>query len=217
MNLRGHLWALAIAALAAVAAVMILSAPPAAATNDPDPGGGTVTGDWTVTDGRYYSSVTIVIVDGNLTVGAGGNLTLDNVLLRFDSAQDGDCSVDVQQGGALNILDMSNVSSNRPGVHYRFVVHGSMAINASAVTEVWGDDRSWAGGIQVYSDSVSITNSSVLNGRTGGISIFNCSPEIYNCDIAGCGQDGQSETYAFGIYGYGTRSNLTYNRIYENT
>jgi len=209
------LWvALATVALAAVTALVL--APAARAENDPPDTGGTVTGDWTVNDTRAYTGVQITVLEGSLKIVSGGSLTLENVVLRFDGITDGAHGIDVQQDGALELSGGTNVSSTDGSVHYRFKARGSLEMNNSFVSEVWGDPGSWEGGILIYSDSVSITNSSIFNGMTGGISIFNCSPLIDNCIISFNGQDGQSSEHAYGIYGYNTGANITSCSITDN-
>ena len=204
------------AALAVAFALLVLAAPPASANNDPPGTGGTVTGDWTVTDSRSYSTVSITIQGGNLSIKSGGSLTLTNVLLRFDNPIDGKYSLAVEAGGAMVAGAKTNVSSINTN-HYQFVVKGTLTMNNSLVTETWGDTASWTGGIQLYSDSASITNSSIFQGKTGGLSIFNCSPVIDKNIIRNNGMDGKSEVYAFGIYMYNCKSNISNNQIYENT
>jgi len=215
MSATRWLWvALAAVALAAVTALVL--APAARAENDPPDTGGTVTGDWTVRDTRAYTGVQITVSGGSLKIVSGGSLTLENVVLRFDSLTDGGYGIDVQQGGALELSGGTNVSSTSGSVHYRFKASGSLEMNNSFVSEVWGDPGSWEGGILIYSDSVTITNSTIFNGMTGGISIFNCSPQIDSCVITANGQDGQSSDHAYGIYGYNTGANLTSCSITDN-
>jgi hypothetical protein len=63
-----------------------------------------LTGDWKInaSDTRYYGNRTINLT-GNLTV--YGNLTLQNVTLRFNSTYDGQHGIYVKSGGSLVIRD----------------------------------------------------------------------------------------------------------------
>ncbi len=221
MNAARALWIGAGAALAAALALLVLL-PAASATNDPPAGGGTVYGDWTVTDTREYGSVHITVVKGSVIVKSGAKLTLTGTELRFSNSDDGKYGIEVQSGGALVLQSGANVSSDYSSVHYCFVVKGSMTMDDAEVSEVWGDTASWRGGIQISSSSVSINNSRITDGKTGGIYIENCSPSITNSTIQYCGQDGASPQYAYGVYATGfngtiSRCNVSHNQYLEIT
>ena len=215
MNARNYVWIGIGAALAVALAILCLS-PPAAATNDPLSTGGTVYGDWTVTDIRTYENASINVSDGNLVISNGGSLTLNKVNLRMNSSSDGAYSISVNQGGTLITNTGTAISSNTTTYHYKFVVKGTMKMNGSSVSEMWGDNASWAGGIQIYSDSVTINSSVIFNGRTGGISIFDCSPTVTNSTIRNNGQDGGSERYCFGMYLRNSKAVIDYNTVTNN-
>ncbi|MBM4250104.1 MAG: hypothetical protein FJ149_11920 [Euryarchaeota archaeon] len=215
MNLSRIAWIGAGATTIFALAVLCLALP-AAATNDPAPGGGTVYGDWTVTDTRSYDSVTITIDNGNLVVQNGASLTLTNVVLRMTGATDGAYSITVAKGGTLTVDPGTDISSSDGAVHYKFVVRGSMDMDGARVSQVWGDNASWAGGIQIHSDGVSINNTTIFNGRTGGVSIFDCSPSITNCTIIDNGQDGGSPVYCFGLYATNSKATISRNDISRN-
>ncbi|MGQ9582719.1 MAG: right-handed parallel beta-helix repeat-containing protein [Thermoplasmatota archaeon] len=221
MNTARALWIGAGAALATALALLVLL-PAASATNDPPPGGGSVTGDWTVTDTREYGSVHITVVKGSVIIKSGAKLTLTGTELRLSSSDDGKYGIEVQSGGTLVLQSGANVSSDYSNVHYFFVVKGSMTMDDAEVSEVWGDTSSWKGGIQISSSNVSINNSRVTDGKTGGIYIKDCSPTITNSTIQYCGQDGASPHYAYGIYatnfrGTISRCNISYNQYLEIT
>ncbi|MEM4729709.1 MAG: right-handed parallel beta-helix repeat-containing protein, partial [Thermoplasmata archaeon] len=202
------------ATLAALAVFLLL--PGALATNDPPGSGGTVYGDWTVTDSKSYSGVSITIVNGSLTIKSGGSLSLSGVTLLFDIMEDGVYALKVDSGGALTMKNGCLVSSTNSSAHYKFVIRGSATIDACTVQETWGDNESWAGGIQIYSDSVSVTNSTIERGKTGGISIFDCSPVVSDNVIRYNGQDGQSPLYCYGIYARNTTTAFRGNIITDN-
>jgi hypothetical protein len=203
------------AALVFALALLVL-APSAAATNDPPGTGGPVYGDWTVTDARSYDSVTIWLEYGNLSVSAGGSLTLTNVQLRFNSSEDGLYGLTVAAGGAMNVWNGTHITSNRTTVHYNFVVRGALDMNNANASEMWGSNTSWTGGIQIYSNNVFINNSQIFYGRTGGITVFDCSPTITNNTIRENGQDGGSQQYCFGMYIRNSKGTIYKNTVNNN-
>jgi parallel beta-helix repeat protein len=215
VNPKNFVW-IGIGALAAMAIALLLLSPGARATNDPPNGGGTVVGDWTVTDTRSYQNVNIEIQDGGLQIAAGGSLSLSGVSLTFTSSSDGQYGIDVAAKGTFDVSGGGTITSSDPSVHYYFTVHGAMDMNDTTVSEVWGDSGSWKGGIQIFNDKVTITYSTITMGRTGGISIFDCSPEIDYNTISQCGMDGQSQYYSYGIYATNNHGNIIGNIITGN-
>ena len=215
MNAKSYLW-IGLGLALVFAMVLLVLAPRASATNDPPLSGGTVTGDWTVTNSKSYSSVSITVQDGNLNIASGGTLKLDNVQLVFYNTDPsvGNYTFRVQSGGTLTASDGGSITT--ASVDYLFIIEGSASIDYYTIQNMWGDNNSWKGGIQIYSDDVSITNSTIQYGYTGGISIWDCSPVIDSNIITANGQDGQSPTYCYGIYGWDTETNLSNNEIYSN-
>jgi|GEM_PF-1967693 len=212
--MRAVYWMLAGVGLLTAVAVLVLATPGADAwyTGTQCP----ASGDWTVsTATKYYDE--IINVNGNLYV--NNPLTLTNCIVRMNTASiDGGATINVPSGSTLTVHD-SRLDSNNGAYHYKFTVYGSLHINRSVVTEMWGDTASWVGGIQLYSSNVWIGNSTIFNGKTGGIYIGKCGPWIYNNNIYGNGGSGTS-TYSYGIYALGdgaTRMNITTNAIYRNT
>jgi len=62
------------------------------------------TGDWTVNNITVVTGETIVLT-GNLTVGSGGDLTLETSELRMNLTGDGSFRIIVEEGGTLRILN----------------------------------------------------------------------------------------------------------------
>jgi hypothetical protein len=217
MNRGTMVWMGALGAMIFALALLVI-AQPAAATNDPPAGGGTVTGDWTVTDARSFAAVTITVQDGNVYVASGGSLTMSGTRLLFYNTNPSASlySFEVQAGGTLSATQSCNISTTGTNAHYNFIIRGAATIDRCTVSEMWGDINSWTAGIQIYSDSVTISNSSIMQGRTGGISIFDCSPTIYLNSVFNNGQDGGCGTYCYGIYAWNTKTNFSSNAIYSN-
>jgi parallel beta-helix repeat protein len=76
-------------------------------------------GDWVITNETLVVNETIVM-NGNLTIENGGNLTLRNVTLKMDCAENGNYHIEVMGGGAMHIAEGSNITSNTPDGKHRF-------------------------------------------------------------------------------------------------
>ena len=66
--------------------------------------------DWTVTGPKNLADQTIYLEE-NLTVDAGGRLSLDNVTLRFNSSESSTLVLEVRAGGEI-VLRNSTIDSN---------------------------------------------------------------------------------------------------------
>ena len=214
MNRSSMVWIGIGAALAIACIAMVLT--PGASAADPPSSGGDVYGDWVVAGTPTYTGVSINIYDGSLIIPAGKSVTLDSTTLTFCPSADGKFGIDVNAKGSLTVQNGATITSWDDAYHYYFKVNGAMTIDSSYIYQVWGDSSSWKGGIQIFSDGVTISSSEIAYGRTGGISIFDCSPEITDNYIHGSGVDGGSEYYAYGIYGTNTHGNITGNTITDN-
>ena len=181
-------WCIIAGALALIGlCALLLACPGAQATNDPPAGGGTVTGDWTVTDSRSYSACTIAL-EGNLTVSGTGVLSLDAVSLVMAPSYDGQYGIEVQSGGALGMMDGSNLSSVTAGVGYGFVVQsgGNLTVTDSELRGCgysWGTDGSSAG-LFLRSDKCSLSRT-VLTSCYYGVVVRGCSPAFADCQFSG--------------------------------
>ncbi|MHB2037391.1 MAG: right-handed parallel beta-helix repeat-containing protein, partial [Nitrososphaerales archaeon] len=83
----------------------------------------TIDGNWVVSGTEVNQSETIVL-NGNLTVQSGGNLTLRNVTLSINSQYTGEYGILVQPGGSLYIYN-SNITASNLADRYIFVVNGN--------------------------------------------------------------------------------------------
>ncbi len=66
-----------------------------------------VNGDWHIWNDTYVGNDTIVL-NGNLTIEFGGNLTFKNVTLMMNSTTDGEFHIEVLSGGSFYINDYDN-------------------------------------------------------------------------------------------------------------
>ncbi len=114
-------------------------------------------------------------VYGNVTVKAGGTLDLRNVNLALKCASEGQYTLKVENGGRY----VHNGGTIGTGSSYRFKfeVRGAMTLEGVTVSNTWGQGGAFdpstgadpdlaglKGGIQIYSSSVYIGNSTLENG-----------------------------------------------------
>lgn len=128
---------------------------PANAAPPPDNEGGVNYGtDWNVTGQEYRGNQTIIL-DGNLTVEPGGNLTLFNVTLIMNCSYDGEFNIDVQTGGAMWILSGSNITSGNSNFEYSFWVRKESKFNMT------DSELHRSGGVTIDANNTFIKNSTL--------------------------------------------------------
>ncbi|MBM4249317.1 MAG: hypothetical protein FJ149_07785, partial [Euryarchaeota archaeon] len=207
-------WLLAGLAIATAAFVLVLLSPGAQAWQSGDTYSGS--GDWTINNPTVVGDEWYVVVTGNIQVRS--TLTIYNSGILVDETSNGQYTVNVAAGGTLRLYD--SWLGSYDSYHYKFTVYGSLHVNSSDVSDMWGDTASWVGGIQLYSgSSATIEWSYIYRGMTGGIYIDTCSPTIRNNYIYYNGIDGGSTTYCYGIYARSdgtTSAGITYNEIFGN-
>jgi len=118
--------------LLALAALWLAAACASAADAPPSDGDWTVTTAVTLEDGA-------AIMRGDLTIGAGGELTLRDYTLLFDCSRSMEFGIAVRPGGALRVLDGSMLGATKPGLHWT-----AYAENGSTV-RIIGSTVSWCG------------------------------------------------------------------------
>jgi len=162
-------------------------------------------GDWIVTDIEVCEGQTIVL-NGNLIVENGGNLTLKGVTLKMNCTYDGQYNITVETGGAFYIVEGSIITSVNPSMEYCFrVLDGSTfrvsdsELHECGISSVWG-----VAGLFIQSSDVIIEKSLISENLLGifaggmgelviqsnnitnneyGINIPSGSPTIYNNTI----------------------------------
>ncbi len=90
------------------------------------------TGDWLVT-GTEVRQGEMIVLNGNLIVLPGGNLTLVNCTLVLNSTSTRTLNITVRSGGSLYILANSTVMSADPAHYYDFLVQGRLVVRDSAI------------------------------------------------------------------------------------
>jgi parallel beta-helix repeat protein len=168
------LGAFAVLALAAI----LLWSPAAQATNDPPPSGGTVTGDWTVTDMRAYNGVSITLA-GNLYVENGGTLVLDGADLEMYAFTPGQYEIEVRAGGKLVMLNSELYGG---GSGFRVRPQGTLNISDSFV---WSCGHSWGSygetaGLFIESDACNLTGTTI-GGSFYCVVVRGASPVFTGC------------------------------------
>lgn len=158
-------------------------------------------GNWNINNPTTVADE-IITVTGNININNGGRLTLYNAGIRFQMSSDAQYTFTVNQGGKLYVYD-SFITSTSGSYHYKFVIRDTTVINRSRISEMWGNTGNWDGGIQIYTSKCVIGNSTIFNGKTGGIYASKCAPYIYNNVIENNGRQG-SNPYGYGIYCTGT-------------
>jgi parallel beta-helix repeat protein len=171
--------------------------------NYPAPG----TGDWTISNNTHVWNDSIVL-NGNLIVASGGNLTLENVTISFNSNSNGQYRFEVQNGGQLHIRDLNGtpsvIRSNTSYAYKFWIQNGSSAdFTNSVVTNCgfnsWNQNTNNNTGLWISSPNVTILNCNISSNYIG-IYLYNTSNiRISSCLIS-------SNTY--GIY-VSDSSNLT--------
>jgi hypothetical protein len=151
-------------------------------------------------------------INGDMVIEEGGVLELDNVTIIMKSTYDV-LLFNVTKGGEL-IMRNCNISAYRYYLPFEFRIYGKATIERTILSGMGYEGSSYyywwyteAGGLQIYSDDVRVTNSTI---RDNDIGIF-CSgskPYIYNNSIID--NDGT------GIYCHNSNATIFRNKIISN-
>jgi len=145
-----------VAAFFSVGSMLVVAAPPPS-------------GDWIVTGTESYSDQTIVL-NGNLIVEDGGNLTLRRVTLKLNCHYDGEYNITVNYGGGFYVLDGSVITSATPDNEYTLEVRGgsTFRMNNSELHECgWWVPMAPPNGPWLQSDDAIVENSLISNNVQG--------------------------------------------------
>ncbi len=136
-----------------------------------------------------------ITLNGDLMINETGHLTLDNVTILMNCAQDGEYHIEVHGGGELYIYN-SNITSANPNYHYSFSVYEkSKLVMENSTLSYCGYDNSTYG-LSIYTDDVKIKNCTIEKNYCG-IHLFNDKsvvPKIENNII-------ENNTYGIIVYG----------------
>ena len=167
-----------------------------------------VSGDWIVTGTEsYYDEV--IVLNGNLIVESGGNLTLRKVALRMNCAYNGQYSITVESGGKFYVLEgsvITSANSNKRIGFFQVSDNTTFRMSNSALHECGWAYLPWSDGLHIWSDDAVVENSLISHNWFGiwvhsdGITVRNnnitandatapesrivvsqsCNPSIYN-------------------------------------
>ena len=139
--------------------------------------------DWEINSPWSYSD-DIFILYGDLRILDGGTLTLDNCTIEM-AKQDPEegWNITVAEGGTFNLLNNSLITTNSTSPDpYKFRIDGTALIENSTVEEM-KDLSGPYDGIQIYSDDVEISNSTIRNGSGNGVYVETGTVSITNSSI----------------------------------
>jgi hypothetical protein len=146
--------------------------------------------DWIIEDGDIVVRTDEdLILNGDLIVKPGGNLTLNNVKIQFNSSAGTNLKFEVESNitgnyskmGELNIFNSNITVKDDDGNHFfDFIIRGNATIYNSEISYVGGSDP--ISGIQVYSDNVIISESEISNCKYAGIYV-SADPIIFYNEI----------------------------------
>ncbi len=174
-------------ALLAVALFMVLLLGSSASAQTNPPG----TGDWDIYDSTSISNQRVTIT-GSVRVNDGGSLTLSNVDLVINGATSGAERISVRGGGTLKMTGGS-ISAPSATRHYRFEILDRATVTMDAVTvkNMWQSGERYSGspptsmrgGMQIYSDTVTLRNCTITDNDRIAITVIRAGPLIQNCTI----------------------------------
>ena len=154
------------------------------ANNDPPSSGGNVTGDWTVTDSRSYTGVTIN-VSGNLIIKDHGSLTLSGVTLNINGASAGGCGIEVMAGGSLS-TDGGTAIGTGTVYNFLFIIDpgATASLKNTTISKVGVMGNQYGRGVYIGSDDVLLDSCTVKDGYEG-VHVELASPTIVNSTFTG--------------------------------
>jgi len=140
-----------------------------------------VGGDWVVTGTEsYYDEV--FVLNGNLIVEDGGNLTFRKVILKMNCTYNGQYNITVKPGGSFYVLEGSVITSANPDKRYAFTVWSTFRMNNSELHECGWHGDEWAWGLSIACDDAIVENS-LLSHSEQGIVIWNDGAVVCNNNI----------------------------------
>ena len=131
---------------------------------------------WTITNHTYLNDTDIVLNE-NIVVQSGGNLTLNNVTIRFNCTYDGEYKIDVENGGSLWI-NGSHITAMDTRFEYDWWFRsGSRGKLYNCTVEECGYPNGGSFGILVRIDLLVIEKCLIRNNMVG-ICCLQSSPTI---------------------------------------
>jgi parallel beta-helix repeat protein len=164
---------------------------------------------WIVSSIESYNDQNFVL-KGDLIILNGGKLTFNNVTLKMKYPFVKGCMINVTDGGEFYVYD-SNITAYNTSLPYEFEVYGKMIIENSKISHMSGATRisAYGGGIEIYSDDVRISNSTISHSIGAIIYCEGASP-IIEGNLISDSENGE------GIYCYGGSPMIKNNIIESN-
>jgi len=165
--------------------------------------------DFAYSDG-IVENLTLELVN-SIYVKPGSHLAIRNSSISFDLKENKGCSIYVAKGGRLDIINStvrsigdnhgngSRAGNDRYG--YGFEIYGEARFSDSYFTGIYGsrENLNYDGGMEIYSDEVTIVNCTISGNPTNGILIYRVAPRLEGCVIERNLDDG-IEMYDSGAY-----------------
>ena len=169
---------LILASILALVAVACLSS---AQTDPPS------TGDWNIFDSTTLTN-NRVTVPGDINIYSGGSLTLTDVDLTFSHMSWGDKTFRVGDNARLTMTGGS-ITHSSIDHSYQFVIENGATVSMDGVMvkHTWHDSTTdrysydLAGGMQIRSNTVTVTNCTFTEQLRVAMTINNANPKITNC------------------------------------
>ena len=169
--------------LIATALALVAIATAASATDIP--------GDYIIGDHQTVTSDTLNVY-GDIVVSPGGWLELVDTDVVLMGTTDGEYTVYVEAGGKLT-MDGGSISADNASYRYKMEIQGTATLEGVTVTDTWGQGQAFdatsgdiptlsnlKGGIQIYSSTVYIGNSSLYRGMLCMVYVGNgATPTLY--------------------------------------
>lgn len=127
----------------------------------------------------------IILLTGNLSIMSDAFLLMENVTLIFNCSRNGEWGVKVSENAKLHVYN-STIISVSSSLSYRFEAYGGMVMKRCNISYLWGTTGDYSdeeGGIQIFSNDVSISDSIIKYSEGNGISCIKSSPMIFNNTI----------------------------------
>ncbi len=142
-----------------------------------------------------YDADTLYVA-GDLIVNPGGWLELVNSDVVMMGTSDGEYTIYVDAGGRLT-MDGGSISADNASYRYKMQIQGTATLEGVTVTDTWGQGQAFdatsgdnpplsnlIGGIQIYSSTVYIGNSSLYRGMLCMVYVGNlATPTLYGNTI----------------------------------
>jgi hypothetical protein len=165
--------------------VFLLGSSATAQTNPPG------SGDWDIYDTTTISGQRVTIT-GSVRVYNGGSLTLTNVDLIINGASSGAERISIRTSGTFKMTGGS-ISASSSSHHYRFEILDRAIVTMDTVTvkNMWQSGERYTtspptslrGGMQIYSDTVTLSNCTITDNDRIAITVIRASPLIQNCTL----------------------------------